>query len=150
MPFAGFLARVSRNRVPFNATVAAFVMSVIFLIAASFSATALAVLAALASLSWALAYGLVVSTGLYGLLTGKLPHRPFNSGRFSIAVFVAAVLWSLVICTVLVWQNPRQVGAGVLGSIVVGAIVYAFIPKSRRGRTAALNAEHAVAQRSEP
>ena len=144
MPFDGFLGRVSRNRVPFNATVVAFAMSVIFLIVASRSATALAVLAGLTSLSWALAYGLVVCTGLYGLLTNKLPHRPFNSGRFSVAVFVAAVLWSVVICTVLVWQNPKQVGGGMLGSIVVGAIVYAFIPKSRRRSTAALTAEHAV------
>ena len=36
-----------------------------------------------------------------------------------------------------------------LGAIVVGAIVYAFIPKSRRERTAALSAEHA-AMPSEP
>ena len=139
MPFAGFLGRVSRQRVPFNATVVAFAMSVIFLIAASFSATALAVLAGLTSLSWALAYGLVVCTGLYGLVTDKLPHRPFNCGRFSFVVFIAAVLWSVVICTALVWQNPRQVGGGMLGAIVVGAIVYACIPKSRRRRTAALS-----------
>jgi amino acid transporter len=145
MPFAGFLGRVSRQRVPFNATVVAFAMSVVFLIAASFSATALAVLAALASLSWALAYGLVVTTGLYGLLTRKLPHRPFHCGRFSTVVFVAAVLWSVVICTVLIWQNPKQVGGGMLGSIAVGAIVYAFIPKARRQHAAALNAEHAAA-----
>jgi amino acid transporter len=137
MPFDGFLGRVSRNRVPLNATVVAFVMSVIFLIVASRSATALAVLAGLTSLSWALAYGLVVCTGLYGLVTKKLPHRPFNSGRFSVVVFVAAVLWSVVICVVLVWQNPTQVGGGMLGSIVIGAIVYAFIPKSRRGKGAA-------------
>jgi amino acid transporter len=150
MPFAGFLGRVSRNRVPFNATVVAFAMSVIFLIVASRSATALAVLAGLTSLSWALAYGLVVCTGLYGLLANKLPHRPFNSGRFSVVVFVAAVLWSVVICTVLVWQNPKQVGGGMLGSIVVGAIIYAFIPKSRRRSTAALTAEHAAGQRAEP
>ena len=150
MPFDGFLGRVSRNRVPFNATVVAFVMSVIFLIVASRSATALAVLAGLTSLSWALAYGLVVCTGLYGLLANKLPHRPFNSGRFSIVVFVAAVLWSVVICTVLVWQNPKQVGGGMLGSIVVGAIVYAFIPRSRRRSTAALTAEHAAVERSAP
>jgi hypothetical protein len=42
-----------------------------------------------------------------------------------------------VICVVLVWQNPTQVGGGMLGSIVIGAIVYAFIPKSRRGKGAA-------------
>jgi amino acid transporter len=146
MPFAGFLGRVSSHRVPFNATVVAFGMTVIFLIAASFSATALAVLAALASLSWALAYGLVVTIGLYGYLTGKLPHRPFNCGRYSLVVFVVAVLWSIVICAALIWQNPSQVGGGMLGSIAVGAVVYAFIPRSRRQRTDALVPGKPVAQ----
>ena len=137
---------MSSHRVPFNATVVAFGMTVIFLIAASFSATALAVLAALASLSWALAYGLVVTIGLYGYLTGKLPHRPFNCGRYSLVVFVVAVLWSIVICAALIWQNPSQVGGGMLGSIAVGAVVYAFIPRSRRQRTDALVPGKPVAQ----
>ena len=144
MPFAGFLGRVSRQRVPFNATVVAFGMSVIFLIAASFSATALAVLAGLTSLAWALAYGVVVTTGLYGLMTRKLPHRPFSCGRFSVVVFIVAVLWSVVICTALVWQNPKQVGLGMLGAIVVGAIVYACIPKERRQHMIASTPEHSA------
>jgi len=144
MPFAGFLGRVSRQRVPFNATVVAFGMSVIFLIAASFSATALAVLAGLTSLAWALAYGVVVTTGLYGLMTRKLPHRPFSCGRFSVVVFIVAVLWSVVICTALVWQNPKQVGLGMVGAIVVGAIVYACIPKERRQHMIAPTPEHSA------
>lgn len=150
MPFASFLGRVSGQRVPFNATVVAFTMSVIFEIVASRSATALAVLAGLTSLAWALAYGLVVTTGLYGRLTGKLPHRPFSSGRFSIVVFVVAVLWSVVICVALVWQNPRQVGGGMLGAIIVGAVVYACVPKASRQRSAALIAEHAPAPQAQP
>ena len=148
MPFAGFLGRVSSHRVPFNATVVAFLLTILFLLAAERSATALAVLAGLTSLAWALAYGVVVTSGLYGLLTHKLPHRPFNTGRFAVVVFSAAVLWSVVICTVLVWQNARQVGLGMLGAIVVGAIVYACVPKANRERTAALSAEHAARQPS--
>lgn len=134
MPFAGFLRKVSGNKIPINATIATFVMSVIFLLVAEHSNTALAVLAGLTSLAWALAYGVVVSTGLWALLTKRLPHRPFNSGRFSPVVFTGAVVWSIVICSVLVWQNPRQVGGGMLGAIVVGAIVYAFIPSGNRHR----------------
>ena len=150
MPFAGFLGRVSRQRVPFNATVAAFGLTVIFLAAASRSATALAVLVGLTSLAWALAYGVVVTTGLYGLLTRKLPHRPFNTGRFSVVVFAGAVIWSVVICAVLVWQNPEQVGGGMLGAIIVGAAIYAFIPKGRRERTAALTTEHSAGSPAQP
>jgi amino acid transporter len=132
MVFAGFLGKVSRQKVPFNATLVAFGMTVIFLIVASRSATALAVLAGLTSLAWALAYGVVVTTGLYGLVTRKLPHREFSSGRLSPLVFSVAVLWSIVICVVLVWQNPRQVGGGMLGAIIVGAIIYVLVPAHRR------------------
>jgi amino acid transporter len=148
MPFARILGRVSGNRVPVNATVVAFVMTIIFLVVAERSATALAVLAGLTSLAWALAYGVVVTTGLYGLITHKLPHRQFSVGRFGGLVFSVAVLWSVVICVALVWQNPRQVGLGMLGAIVVGAIVYACVPRSRREQEAALTAEHAARQAS--
>lgn len=145
MPFAGFLRKVSANRVPVNATIVVFTMSVIFLIAAERSATALAVLAALASLAWALSYGVVVTTGLYGLVTRKLPKRLFSAGRFSPVVFVLAVAWSVVICTVLVWQNPSQVGLGMLGAIVVGGVLYLLIPRPQRGESPAFEAEPAPA-----
>jgi amino acid transporter len=141
MPFARFLGRVSSTRVPLNATIVVFCGTIIFLVVAERSSTALAVLAGLTSLAWALAYGVVVTTGLFGLLTDKLPHRQFSTGRFAIVVFVAGVLWSVVICVALVWQNPTQVGLGMLGAIVVGGIVYASVPRSRRERAAALTAE---------
>jgi hypothetical protein len=78
-----------------------------------------------------------VTSGLYGLLTRRLPQRPFTMGRFSIAIFVLGVLWSVVICVTLVWQNPSQVGLGMLGAIVVGAILYGLIPSSRLNSAAA-------------
>lgn len=51
------LRKVAANRIPVNATVVVFVMSVAFAVAASFPATALAVLAGLTWLAWAPAYG---------------------------------------------------------------------------------------------
>lgn len=134
MPFAGFLRKVSGNQIPINATIVALVMSVIFLVAAERSATALAVLAGLTSLAWALAYGVVVTTGLWALVTNKLPHRPFHCGKFSPLIFTVAVLWSVLICSILVWQNPRYVGGGMLGAIVAGAVLYALIPPANRHR----------------
>jgi amino acid transporter len=132
MPGAGFLSKVSRQRVPVNATLVVFAGIVVILIVGAQSATALAVLIALASLAWALSYGLVVTTGLYGLVTNKLPRRAFSAGRFSLVVFITAVLWSGLAIVILIWQNPRQVGGGMLGAIVVGVALYAFIPRSAR------------------
>lgn len=132
MPFARFLSKVSRQRVPVNATLVIFAGIVLILIVGAQSATALAVLVALASLAWALAYGLVVSVGLYALVTKKLPKRAFSSGRLSIPIFITAVLWSALIIVIVIWQNPRQVGGGMIGAIAVGAILYALIPRRAR------------------
>jgi amino acid transporter len=137
MPAAGFLSKVSRQRVPVNATLAVFAGVVVILIVAAQSATALAVLVALASLAWALAYGLVVSTGLYALVTGKLPKRTFSAGRLSVPIFITAVLWSALIIVIVIWQNPRQVGGGMIGAIAVGAVLYALIPRRAAGRAPA-------------
>jgi len=132
MPGARFLSKVSRQRVPVNATLLIFAGVVVMLIVAAQSATALAVLIALASLAWALAYGLVVSTGLYALVTNKLPKRAFSCGRLSLPIFVTAVLWSALIIVIVIWQNPRQVGGGMIGAIAVGAILYALVPRRAR------------------
>ncbi len=91
-----------------NATLVIFAGVVVILIVAAQSATALAVLVALASLAWALAYGLVVSTGLYALVTNKLPRRAFSCGRLSLAVFITAIFWSALIIVIVIWQNPSR------------------------------------------
>jgi amino acid transporter len=136
MPAAGFLSKISRRRVPVNGTLVIFAGVVVILIAAAQSATALAVLVALASLAWALSYGLVVSTGLYALMANKLPRRAFSCGRLSLPIYVSAVLWSALIIVIVIWQNPRQVGGGMTAVIAVGAIIYVLVP--RPARTAGL------------
>lgn len=136
IPAARIVRRVSRTHMPANATWVVIAMSVIFAVVASQSPTALAVLAGLTSLAWALAYGVVVVVGFYGHLTGKLPQRPFTVGRLTSPVFVVAILWSILLITILIWQNPSQVGGGMLGAIAVGAVLYFLVPKNRRGKSA--------------
>lgn len=132
MPAASFLSKISRRRVPVNGTLVIFAGIVVILIAAAQSATALAVLVALASLAWALSYGLVVSTGLYALMANKLPRRTFSCGRLSLPIYVSAVLWSALIIVIVIWQNPRQVGGGMTAVIAVGAIIYVLVPRPAR------------------
>ena len=33
---------------------------------------------------------------------------------------------------IVIWQNPRQVGGGMIGAIAVGAVLYALIPRPAR------------------
>jgi hypothetical protein len=44
-----------------------------------------------------------------------------------------------VLCALLVWQSPLQVGLGMLITIIIGFGIYFTIPKSRRGRAHAID-----------
>jgi len=46
---------------------------------------------------------------------------------------VAAIVWSFVLCIVLVVSDPIHVGLGLVGVVVAGCVIYLCIPKSRRG-----------------
>ena len=44
------------------------------------------------------------------------------------------MIWSVVICVILIKSNPKDIGWGFLGTIVMGLLLYfILIPKSRRG-----------------
>jgi len=77
----------------------------------------------------------VVTVGLYGLLKKKLPAHPWHYGMFSPAIFVLAIIWSVVLCALLVYSDPVHVGIGMLAVIAAGGAIYMTIPKSRRGKS---------------
>lgn len=131
IPAATWMRKVSAQRIPINATLTIFALSVLFALWSSL----LSVLAAMTALAWALAYGVVVTVGLYALLRGKLPARPWKYGRISPLIFVLAIAWSILLCVLLVWSDPTHVGVGMLLVIAAGAGIYMTIPKSRRGKT---------------
>ncbi len=56
-------------------------------------------------------------------------------------IFGAAIIWSVVICAVLVWSDPKQVGLGMLAAIGVGFVLYALIPRARRGKVAGVTSD---------
>lgn len=131
VPAAAWLRKVSRQRIPINATLTLFVLSVVFAVWSSL----LSVLAAMTALAWALAYGVVVTVGLYALLRNKLPERPFHYRKASVLIFALAIAWSVVLCILLVWSDPTHVGLGMLAVIVAGGAIYLTIPRSRRGKS---------------
>ena len=45
-----------------------------------------------------------------------------------------AATWSYILCAIILYQNPSQVGPGAAVIIVAGLLIYYVgIPKSRRG-----------------
>ncbi|QIZ39846.1 amino acid permease [Saccharopolyspora sp. ASAGF58] len=135
LPGASWLRKVSRQRIPINATLVCAALSTVF----AFWSSVLSVLTALTALAWALAYGVVVTAGLFAVIKKTLPEHPWRLGPASVPVFVIAVLWSAVLCTLLVWSDWINVGLGMLGVIVLGWAMYMMIPASRRGRISGID-----------
>lgn len=135
LPAAEWLRRVSGNRIPVNATLVCALLSVVFV----FWSSALSVLAAMTALAWALAYGVAVTAGFKAVVRKQLPEHPWSLGIFSAPVFLGAVIWSAILCILLVWSDPTHVGLGMVGAIVVGAVLYYLVPSSRRGKISAID-----------
>ncbi|MGW0634960.1 APC family permease [Nocardia salmonicida] len=137
IPAAHWLRKVSAQRIPFNATLTILALSVVFALWSSL----LSVLTAMTALAWGLSYGVVVTVGAYAVLRGKLPQHPWHYGRLSPIIFVLAVAWSVVLCTLLIKSDPVHVGLGMLAVIVAGGVIYRAIPASRRGKSIDTNQE---------
>ncbi len=135
LPGAGWLRKVSAQRIPINATFMCFALSTAFV----FWSSALSVLAALTALAWALAYGVVVTAGFFAVTRKTLPAHPWHLGKFSPFVFAVAVAWSVLLCVLLVWSDWKNVGLGMLGVIVVGYVLYMLIPADRRGHISGID-----------
>lgn len=138
MPAAHFMRKVNRAKIPVNATLVCFAISVLIALWSSL----LSVLVALTALSWAACYTVMVTSGLWALLKKKLPAHPFHYGKFSIPIFIGAVIWSVVLCVGLVLSDPVHVGLGFLGVIAVGFVLYFSIPASRRGKIPGVTVDH--------
>jgi amino acid transporter len=130
MPAARWLHKLNGNRVPMNAT---FVVTLISIAVCCWSSL-LTVLSAMTALAWALAYGVVVVVGFVAVIQKKLPDHPFNLKAASPFVFLVAIVWSVVLCVLLVWSDWLRVGVGMLVAIAIGFAIYATIPSAQRGK----------------
>lgn len=130
MPAAHWLHKLNGNRVPMNAT---FVVTLISIAVCCWSSL-LSVLSAMTALAWALAYGVVVAVGFVAVIRKKLPDHPFDLKAASPVVFAIAIVWSVVLCVILVWSDWLRVGVGMLVAIAIGFVIYATIPAEHRGK----------------
>lgn len=130
MPAAHWLHKLNGNRIPMNAT---FVVTLISVLVCCWSSL-LSVLSAMTALAWALAYGVVVVVGFVAVLRRRLPDHPFNLKAASPFVFAVAIVWSIVLCALLIWSDWLRVGVGMLVAIAIGFGIYALIPSAHRGK----------------
>ncbi|AQT83102.1 amino acid transporter [Mycolicibacterium litorale] len=130
MPAAHWLHKLNSNRIPINAT---FVVTLISIVVCCWSSL-LSVLSAMTALAWALAYGVVVAVGFVAVLRKQLPDHPFNLKSASPFVFAVALIWSVVLCAILVWSDWLRVGLGMLVAIAIGFAIYFCIPAAHRGK----------------
>ncbi len=140
MPAAHLMRKVNRARIPVNATIVAALLSALIALWSSL----LSVLVAMTALAWAACYTVVVCAGLYAIVRKKLPHRPWHYGKWSLPIFVGAVIWSFALCTGLVLSDPFHVGLGMLGVIAAGFVIYFCIPPSKRGNVPGVTVAHAA------
>jgi hypothetical protein len=67
--------------------------------------------------------------GYRAKLQGLLPEHPYKPRMWKV-LYPVAIGWSILFCVVLIYQNPRQVGLGTLGAVVIGLILYyVLVPK---------------------
>lgn len=128
LPASGWLHKLNRGQVPANATIVSGIVAAIFCIWSG----ALSVLAALAALAWAFAYGVTVAVSLFAKFKGRLPEdRGWNLGRWGIANDIVALIWSIALCALLPLSGIGPVFGGFVAVVIVGLLMYYFWVKPR-------------------
>ncbi len=130
MPFPTLLCKLTKDHVPITTVIIAFFIGFLFIVWTGL----LTVLLSMVAILWAAGYAVLVAVLIYGKWRKMLPARPWSNGRWGTLIDWVAVIWSTVICVILIKSNPKDVGWGFLGTIVIGLLLYfVLIPKSRRG-----------------
>jgi amino acid transporter len=125
-PAARLFARLNREKIPY----AGIILGGAIAIAVTLYSSLFAVLIALLAIGWAGAYTVLLLVGYRAKLRGRLPEHPY-SPRLWKTLYPVAIGWSILFCAVLIYQNPRQVGLGTLGAVVIGIILYyVLVPKN--------------------
>jgi amino acid transporter len=135
-PAAAALSKLNRNRIPVTATILAAALGVAFTLWSSL----LTVLIAMTAVLWAAAYAVLVAVAHVAKRQGRMPARPWHNPAWQ-AIDAVALVWSVLLCVVLIRQDWHKVGLGFLGVVVIGLVIYhVLIPATRRGRVPGLAA----------
>jgi amino acid transporter len=140
-PAAHLFGRLNRERIPY----AGILLGSVIAIAVTLYSSLFVVLVALLAIGWAGAYAVLLVVGYRAKLRGQLPERPYKARMWKV-LYPVAIAWSVLVCVVLIYQDPRHVGLGVLASVVIGVILYYTVVPRNDAATAAAVAEHASSE----
>jgi amino acid transporter len=130
LPLSSSFARLNKEQVPSFAVWFTAVVAV----ASTLWSSLYVVLIAMTVVLWVGGYGVLLTCMWLGKLRGHVPRAAFRVRGWRVA-FPLAIIWSVVLSGVLIYQNPRQVGLGLLIAAVAGLIVY-YISPSRKNPSA--------------
>ncbi len=138
-PFARQMSKLNKEQVP---ALGVWVGGVIGFLLVLWS-DLYAVLIAMTVVLWVAGYGLLIACLYFGKLRGVVPAPAFAVKGWRV-LFPVAIVWSILLCAVLIYQDLFDVGIGLLIVAAVGIALYLFaLPKG--GKAAELAAEHAAA-----
>ena len=137
-PFARQMSKLNKEQVP---ALGVWVGGVIGFLLVLWS-DLYAVLIAMTVVLWVAGYGLLIACLYFGKLRGVVPAPAFAVKGWRV-LFPVAIVWSILLCAVLIYQDLFDVGIGLLIVAAVGIVLYLFaLPKGHKA--AELAAQHAA------
>ena len=133
LPAARLMSRLNKDSVPAAGVWVGGVIAFLLVLWSSLYA----VLIAMTVVLWVAGYGVLITSMYVGKLRGVVPQPAFRvkAWRF---FFPLAMVWSAVVCVVLIYQNPHDVGIGLAIVAAIGVAIYFFaLPKGTSATTIA-------------
>lgn len=127
-PFARQMSKLNKEQVP---ALGVWVGGVIGFVLVLWS-DLYAVLIAMTVVLWVAGYGTLITCMFFGKLRGVVPAPAFAVKGWRV-LFPVAIVWSVLLCAVLIYQDAVNVGLGLLIVAAVGVALYFFaLPKGRK------------------
>ncbi len=118
-PFARIFGRLSAQRVPSAGVWFGGVVAFLLVLWSSLYS----VLIAMTVVLWVVSYGILIAGMYVGKLRGVVPEPAFRVKGWRV-LMPLAILWSAALAFVIVYQNPRDVGVGLLIVVATGLATY--------------------------
>ncbi len=121
LPAARWMGKLNREAVPVVGVWVGGVMAFVLVLWSSLYA----VLIAMTVVLWVAGYGVLICSMFVGKMGGGVPRPAFRVWAWQI-LFPLAIVWSAVVCFVLIYQNPHDVGIGLGVVAAIGLLLYFF------------------------
>lgn len=125
LPFASKFGHLNKENVPsFGIWFGALVAFISILWSSLY-----VVLIAMTVVLWVGGYAVLMGSMYVGRLRGTVPHGAYRVRSWRLA-YPLALVWSAVLAFALIYQNPKQVGLGLLIAVILGVVFYQFVPRT--------------------